>query len=138
MRLKQRFLYFFANQIPKTMHFHLLLYVNRNILTLPTRTSFDRGKLASFGQDGTPRRIMGGLTRKNSCLFGILRSHSISERKAPRISEREAIRLSRRKRRKKKKRHHLRNCAFLFSSGDRNILTLAPLGQDGPGGDLPI
>ena len=34
------------------LHFHLLLYVNRNIQTLPTRTSFDRGKLASLGQDG--------------------------------------------------------------------------------------
>ncbi len=35
---------------------------------------------------------------------------------------------------KKKKRRHFRNCAFLFSSGDRNILTLASLGQDGPRG----
>ena len=34
------------------LHFHLLLYVNRNILTLPTHTSFGRGKLASLGQDG--------------------------------------------------------------------------------------
>jgi hypothetical protein len=32
---------------------------------------------------------------------------------------------------KKKKRHHFRNCAFLFGSGDTNILTLASLGQDG-------
>ena len=54
MRLKQRFLYFFANQIPKTMH--LLLYVNRNILTL-----------APLGQDG-PR---GGLTRKSQALLAL-------------------------------------------------------------------
>ena len=52
MRLKQRFLYFLPNQIPKTMH--LLLYVNRNILTL-----------ASLGQDGPPRRIMEGLNKEN-------------------------------------------------------------------------
>jgi hypothetical protein len=62
MRLKQRFLYFLPNQIPKTMH--LLLYVNRNILTL-----------ASLGQDGPPRRIMEGLNKEKPSAFSALFLH---------------------------------------------------------------
>jgi hypothetical protein len=46
------------------------------------------------------------------------RFHSVSERKAHGISERE----TERERVKKKKRRHFRNCAFLFSREEYRII----------------